>query len=249
MNGFFKSANQHIDQNQQVVALYLVLRESVLQLRVQKGAHFLKHKRRARHPNHSVQIQFSVFLQQFGEIVQLGRDVVDGNLEVVFRNQPDVELGVGKTFAEAYAKAQMGAGEKFATSGNVFISVREADKPGVAEVARRVIALGYSIVATQGTAQVIAAAGLPVTRVNKVAEGRPHIVDMLKNEEIQLVFNTTEGRKAIADSSMIRRTALRHRVYCTTTIAGALAACEALAYGNNMSVYTLQDLHAQLESN
>jgi carbamoyl-phosphate synthase large subunit len=158
-------------------------------------------------------------------------------------------MGVGKTFAEAYAKAQMGAGEKFATSGNVFISVREADKPGVAEVARRVIALGYSIVATQGTAQVIAAAGLPVTRVNKVAEGRPHIVDMLKNEEIQLVFNTTEGRKAIADSSMIRRTALRHRVYCTTTIAGALAACEALAYGNNMSVYTLQDLHAQLESN
>jgi carbamoyl-phosphate synthase large subunit len=158
-------------------------------------------------------------------------------------------MGVGKTFAEAYAKAQMGAGEKFARSGNVFISVREADKPGVAEVARRVIALGYSIVATQGTAQVIAAAGLPVTRVNKVAEGRPHIVDMLKNEEIQLVFNTTEGRKAIADSSMIRRTALRHRVYCTTTIAGALAACEALAYGNNMSVYTLQDLHAQLESN
>lgn len=158
-------------------------------------------------------------------------------------------MGVGKTFAEAYAKAQMGAGEKFATSGNVFISVREADKPGVAEVARRVIALGYSIVATQGTAQVIAAAGLPVMRVNKVAEGRPHIVDMLKNEEIQLVFNTTEGRKAIADSSMIRRTALRHCVYCTTTIAGALAACEALAYGNNMSVYTLQDLHAQLESN
>ncbi len=158
-------------------------------------------------------------------------------------------MGVGKTFAEAYAKAQMGAGEKFARSGNVFISVREADKPAVAEVARRSIALGYNIVATQGTAKVIAEAGLPVTRVNKVAEGRPHIVDMLKNEEIQLVFNTTEGRKAIADSSMIRRTALRHRVYCTTTIAGALAACEALEYGNNMSVYTLQDLHAQLESN
>ena len=158
-------------------------------------------------------------------------------------------MGVGKTFAEAYAKAQMGAGEKFARSGNVFISVREADKSAVAEVARRSIALGYNVVATQGTAKVIAEAGLPVTRVNKVAEGRPHIVDMLKNEEIQLVFNTTEGRKAIADSSMIRRTALRHRVYCTTTIAGALAACEALEYGNNMSVYTLQDLHAQLESN
>jgi carbamoyl-phosphate synthase large subunit len=158
-------------------------------------------------------------------------------------------MGVGKTFAEAYAKAQMGAGEKFARSGNVFISVREADKSAVAEVARRSIALGYNVVATQGTAKVIAEAGLPVTRVNKVAEGRPHIVDMLKNDEIQLVFNTTEGKKAIADSSMIRRTALRHRVYCTTTIAGALAACEALEYGNNMSVYTLQNLHAQLEIN
>ena len=157
-------------------------------------------------------------------------------------------MGVGLTFAEAYAKAQMGAGENFATSGNAFISVREADKSAVVEVARQTLALGYNIVATHGTAQVIADAGLPVTRVNKVAEGRPHIVDMLKNDEIQLVFNTTEGKQAIADSSMIRRTALRHRVFCTTTIAGALAVCEALAYGSDMSVYTLQDLHAQIES-
>ncbi len=157
-------------------------------------------------------------------------------------------MGVGQTFAEAYAKAQMGAGEDFATSGNAFISVREADKAAVIEVARRTINLGYNIVATHGTAEVIANAGLPVTRVNKVAEGRPHIVDMLKNDEIQLVFNTTEGKQAIADSSMIRRTALRHNVFCTTTIAGALAVCEALAYGSELSVYTLQDLHAQIES-
>ncbi len=157
-------------------------------------------------------------------------------------------MGVGLTFAEAYAKAQMGAGETFATAGNVFISVREADKGAVVEVARQTLALGYNIVATHGTAEVISAAGLPVTRVNKVAEGRPHIVDMLKNDEIQLVFNTTEGKQAIVDSSMIRRTALRHRVFCTTTIAGALAVCEALAYGSELSVYTIQDLHAQLES-
>jgi carbamoyl-phosphate synthase large subunit len=157
-------------------------------------------------------------------------------------------MGVGLTFAEAYAKAQMGAGETFATAGNVFISVREADKSAVVEVARQTLALGYNIVATHGTAEVISAAGLPVTRVNKVAEGRPHIVDMLKNDEIQLVFNTTEGKQAIVDSSMIRRTALRHRVFCTTTIAGALAVCEALAYGSELSVYTIQDLHAQLES-
>ena len=157
-------------------------------------------------------------------------------------------MGVGLTFAEAYAKAQMGAGETFATAGNVFISVREADKSAVVEVARQTLALGYNIVATHGTAEVISAAGLPVTRGNKVAEGRPHIVDMLKNDEIQLVFNTTEGKQAIVDSSMIRRTALRHRVFCTTTIAGALAVCEALAYGSELSVYTIQDLHAQLES-
>jgi carbamoyl-phosphate synthase large subunit len=115
------------------------------------------------------------------------------------------------------------------------------------EVAKRALALGYELVATHGTAAVIAGAGLPVQGVNKVAEGRPHIVDMLKNEEIQVVFNTTEGKQAIADSSTIRRTALRHGVFCTTTIAGALAVCDALEFGNNMSVYTLQDLHAALQ--
>ncbi|MCH2576767.1 MAG: carbamoyl-phosphate synthase large subunit [Pseudomonadales bacterium] len=155
-------------------------------------------------------------------------------------------MGVGATFAEAYAKAQMGAGEVIETSGNAFISVRDRDKDHVVEVAKNLMELGYSLVATHGTAEVIGKAGLPVTGVNKVAEGRPHIVDMLKNDEIQIVFNTTEGKQAIADSSTIRRTALRHDVFCTTTIAGALAVCEALKFGNNVSVYTIQDLHAKL---
>ena len=155
-------------------------------------------------------------------------------------------MGVGVTFAEAYAKSQLGAGETIKTSGNAFISVRDRDKPDAVGLARRLIDLGYSVLATQGTAQVLADAGIEVTRVNKVAEGRPHIVDMLKNDEVQVVFNTTEGRQAIADSSLIRRTALRHKVFCTTTIAGALAVCDALEFGSNMSVYTLQKLHADL---
>ena len=155
-------------------------------------------------------------------------------------------MGVGTTFAEAYAKAQMGAGDVIETSGNAFVSVRDRDKDAVVEVAQRLNSLGYSLVATHGTAKVIESAGLPVTGVNKVLEGRPHIVDMLKNGEIQVVFNTTEGKQAIADSSTIRRTALRHDVYCTTTIAGALAVCDAVEFGNNMSVYTIQQLHAEL---
>ena len=155
-------------------------------------------------------------------------------------------MGVGKTFAEAYAKAQMGAGEFFEKKGNAFLSVRDADKPHIAEVARKLLALGYSIVATHGTATVIEEAGLEVAGVNKVAEGRPHIVDMLKNDEIKVIVNTTEGKQAISDSSMIRRTALRHGVFCTTTVAGALAVCEALSFSGNMSVYTIQDLHAAL---
>ncbi len=155
-------------------------------------------------------------------------------------------MGVGTTFAEAYAKAQMGAGDVIETSGNAFVSVRDRDKPDVVEVAEKLHTLGYSLVATHGTAKVIGDAGLPVTGVNKVLEGRPHIVDMLKNDEIQVVFNTTEGKQAISDSSTIRRTALRHDVYCTTTIAGALAVCEAVDFGNKMSVYTIQNLHAEL---
>ncbi|MDG2141273.1 MAG: carbamoyl-phosphate synthase large subunit [Gammaproteobacteria bacterium] len=155
-------------------------------------------------------------------------------------------MGVGVTFAEAYAKAQIGAGDVIETVGKAFISVRDRDKPYVITVAEKLDALGYSLVATHGTARVIEEAGFKVTSVNKVLQGRPHIVDMLKNDEIQVVFNTTEGAQAIADSSIIRRTALRHDVYCTTTIAGALAVCEAVEFGKNLSVYTIQQLHADL---
>ena len=155
-------------------------------------------------------------------------------------------MGVGVTFAEAYAKAQMGAGDVIETEGKAFISVRDRDKPYVIQVAKKLDALGYSLVATHGTAKVIEEAGFKVTSVNKVLQGRPHIVDMLKNDEIQVVFNTTEGTQAIADSSIIRRTALRHKVYCTTTIAGALAVCEAVEFGKNFSVYTIQQLHNDL---
>ena len=155
-------------------------------------------------------------------------------------------MGVGATFAEAYGKAQLGAGAVIEKSGTAFISVRDPDKVHLVEIARELLGLGYKLAATRGTAAVIEAAGIPVKRVNKVAEGRPHIVDMLKNDEIELVFNTTEGRQAIADSSTIRRTALRHDVFCTTTIAGAFAVCEALKFGDKMSVYTIQQLHAGL---
>ncbi len=155
-------------------------------------------------------------------------------------------MGVGRTFAEAFAKSQLGAGEEIKTSGTVFISVRDADKHHVPELAGKLHGLGFSMVATSGTAAVIEEAGLPVKRVNKVNEGRPHIVDMIKNDEIQLVVNTTEGKQAIADSSIIRRTALRHDVFCTTTLASAFAVCEALVFGDNLSVYTIQELHAQL---
>ena len=155
-------------------------------------------------------------------------------------------MGVGATFAEAYGKAQLAAGAVIGKSGTAFISVRDPDKAYVVEVANRLLDLGYKLAATRGTARVMEEAGIPVQRVNKVAEGRPHIVDMLKNGEIELVFNTTEGRQAIADSSTIRSTALRHDVFCTTTIAGAFAVCDALQFGDNMSVYTIQQLHAEL---
>lgn len=155
-------------------------------------------------------------------------------------------MGVGETFAEAFAKSQIAAGEVIKTQGTAFLSVRDADKKGVVKVASDLHNAGFALVATHGTARVIAAAGLPVTPVNKVNEGRPHIVDMIKNDEIQLIVNTTEGKQAIADSSNIRRTALRHRVFCTTTIAGALAVCDALQVGSQLSVYSLQELHRAL---
>ncbi|MCK9505183.1 MAG: carbamoyl-phosphate synthase large subunit [Porticoccaceae bacterium] len=152
-------------------------------------------------------------------------------------------MGVADTFAEAYAKAQLGASDEIPTSGTAFISVRERDKSGVVDVARALINQGFNLVATRGTAQIISDAGFQVEVVNKVKEGRPHIVDMIKNGKVHLILNTTEGRVAIADSSTIRSTAESNGVYYTTTLAGGNAVCEALAHGHHFSVRKLQDLH------
>jgi carbamoyl-phosphate synthase large subunit len=156
-------------------------------------------------------------------------------------------MGTGDTFAEAFYKAQLGAGEAIPPlSGErkAFISVREPDKASVIEVARSLLALGFTLCATRGTAAALQAVDLPVDVVNKVYEGRPHIVDLLKNDEIAYIVNTTEGRQAISDSSVIRRTAIARKVPYATTLAGARAVCMALEYGNVITVRRLQELHA-----
>ncbi|MGH1471530.1 MAG: carbamoyl-phosphate synthase large subunit [Cellvibrionaceae bacterium] len=155
-------------------------------------------------------------------------------------------MGVGDTFAEAYAKAEQGAGQAIPTTGKVFLSVRDFDKDGIVQVANELTDLGFSIVATRGTGKVISSAGIDVEVVNKVAEGRPHIVDMIKNDEISIVINTTEGRQAIKDSASIRRGAENHRVYYTTTLAGARAICMALRFGQQQQVRRLQELHQRI---
>ena len=156
-------------------------------------------------------------------------------------------MGVGETFAEAFVKSQMAAGEKLPAAGKVFISVRDGDKSRAVEIGRALDALGFTLVATRGTANALAAAGLKVTPINKVAEGRPHIVDMIKNAEIVLVVNTVEeSRKAIKDSYAIRRAALQHRVPVYTTIAGARAACAGMAEVRELHAYAVQNLHKRL---
>jgi carbamoyl-phosphate synthase large subunit len=156
-------------------------------------------------------------------------------------------MGVGKTFGEAFVKSQLGAGTKLPTSGKVFLTVKNNDKPRAVEVARALAAQKFELVATKGTAAAIQAAGIACTVVNKVTEGRPHVVDMIKNNEIALVINTVEERRnAITDSRQIRTSALLARVTTYTTIAGAEAAVEGMKYLNNLPVYSLQELHAQL---
>ncbi|CAM4052509.1 carbamoyl-phosphate synthase large subunit [Kerstersia similis] len=159
-------------------------------------------------------------------------------------------MGVGATFGEAFVKAQLGAGERLPASGTAFISVRNRDKARAVEVARGLHDLGFKLLATRGTAAELEAAGIPVQVVNKVTEGRPHVVDMLKNGEINLVINTVEERRnAIADSRAIRTHALAARVTQFTTIAGARAAVEGLQYlhqGGGLQVYSLQGLHEEL---
>ena len=156
-------------------------------------------------------------------------------------------MGVGKTFGEAFVKSQLGAGVRLPTSGKVSLSVKNSDKPRAVEIARSLVEIGFTIVATKGTAAAIAAAGIAVQTVNKVAEGRPHIVDMIKNNEIALVINTVEEkRNAINDSRTIRTSALGARVTTYTTIAGAEAAVAGMAHLNELHVYDLQGMHASL---
>ncbi|WP_295385590.1 carbamoyl-phosphate synthase large subunit [uncultured Thiodictyon sp.] len=152
-------------------------------------------------------------------------------------------MGVGESFGEAYAKAQEGAGTLLPVKGNAMLSVRAADRPRLIRVARDLLALGFTLYATRGTAISVHEAGLPCVIVNKVMEGRPHIVDMIKNREVSFIVNTTEGAQAIADSAEIRRAALQHKVSYTTTIAGAEATCLALKQLDILSVNRLQDLH------
>jgi len=155
-------------------------------------------------------------------------------------------MGAGQTFAEAYGKAQLGASDQIPVSGSAFLSVRERDKHSVAELAKKLLDLDFRLVATKGTAAIIQQAGLEVELVNKVKEGRPHIVDMIKSDKINLIVNTTEGRQAISDSSTIRSSAEQHRVYYTTTMAGGNAVCEALEFGGDIQVRSLQELHGDI---
>jgi carbamoyl-phosphate synthase large subunit len=156
-------------------------------------------------------------------------------------------MGVGRTFGEALFKSQLGAGAGLPPKGTVFLSVKDADKPRTVEVARLLHDMGYGLVATRGTAAAVAAAGIPVRTINKVKDGRPHVVDLLKNGEIDLVITTVaENRAQIADSRSIRTTSLAQRVTYYTTIAGGRAAVEGMRYLRNLEVYDLQSLHRQL---
>ncbi|OGA50811.1 MAG: carbamoyl phosphate synthase large subunit [Betaproteobacteria bacterium RIFCSPLOWO2_12_FULL_63_13] len=156
-------------------------------------------------------------------------------------------MGVGYSFGEAFVKSQLGAGITLPRGGRAFVSVRDSDKLAAVEVARELVELGFSLLATRGTAAVLAAHGVTVTAVNKVAEGRPHIVDMIKNAEVSLIINTVEDkRNAVSDSRSIRTNALAQRITYYTTIAGARAACAAIRRMADLVSYDLQRLHATL---
>jgi|TARA_B110000967_G_scaffold54377_1_gene55731 carbamoyl-phosphate synthase large subunit len=155
-------------------------------------------------------------------------------------------MGVGNSFAEAFSKAHIGTGQSMPVAGKAFVSVREVDKPASLKLAAGLVKLGFTLVATSGTQKTLTEAGFECERVNKVMEGRPNIVDKIKNDEITFVVNTTEGRQAINDSSLIRRSALQHKVAYSTTLTGGLAVMEGLAFGEEQEVRRLQDMHATL---
>ena len=158
-------------------------------------------------------------------------------------------MGVGQTFGEAFVKSQLGAGVKLPQGGRAFISVRDGDKVAAVHIAKDLVELGFSLLATRGTAGVLESHGIAVTPVNKVAEGRPHIVDMIKNGDISFIVNTVEAtRTAVSDSRAIRITALARRVTYYTTVAGAKAACAGMKHLSALTPYRLQDLHARPET-
>jgi carbamoyl-phosphate synthase large subunit len=158
-------------------------------------------------------------------------------------------MGVGESFGEAFVKSQIAAGVKLPGGGRAFISVRDGDKVAAVGIARDLLELGFTLLATRGTAGVLKSHGIEVSQVNKVVEGRPHIVDMIKNGEVSFIVNTVEAsRTAVSDSRTIRTTALARRVTYYTTVAGAKAACAGMKHMASLEPYRLQDLHAKLET-
>jgi carbamoyl-phosphate synthase large subunit len=155
-------------------------------------------------------------------------------------------MGTGRSFGEAYAKAQAASGVTLPSRGVCLISVRDRDKPGAVELGKRLVKRGFEIVATHGTADVLEQAGVQCRRANKVREGRPHIVDMIKNDEFTLIVNTTEGKQAVRESNSIRREAVARKVTYYTTLNGALATCDAIDHLQEVAVNRLQDLHKEV---
>jgi len=156
-------------------------------------------------------------------------------------------MGTGHTFGEAYAKAQSASGVVLPTRGVCLLSVRNRDKPAAVDLAKLLIDRGFELVATHGTAAALEAAGIACRRANKVREGRPHIVDMIKNDEINLIVNTTEGKQAISESRSIRREAVARKVTYYTTLSGAFATCQAIDHLQDVEVNRLQDLHKEVQ--
>jgi len=159
-------------------------------------------------------------------------------------------MGVGKTFGDAFYKAKLGgaSGQTVPLAGRAIISVREADRAGLVDVAKKLVDQGFELMATSGTARAIREAGIPCQRINKMFEGRPHIVDYIKNGEVDYIINTTEGKQAIADSFLIRRSALQHKVPYTTTLAGAVASCAAMKEHTRSTINSVQELHKQVKA-
>jgi carbamoyl-phosphate synthase large subunit len=156
-------------------------------------------------------------------------------------------MGVGDNFGEAFVKSQLASSSELPKpGGRAFVSVRSGDRDAIVEVAQALRDLGFNLVATRGTAQAIESAGIPVAVVNKVKEGRPHIVDMIKNGDIDFIVNVVEDKKAVKDSYAIRAEALARRVVYFTTLAGARAACMGMQHGTELEVYSLQSLHQRL---